>query len=128
MNYLSEKLETNRVPDLDLKDLKAIQISMLPPQAQKKMKAWIRSRHLIRSGNFFIFETVEYSTVDKFQDCLKALGGTLISVNPVKKIWIGDHRRVVLYRAKASLHTPHHDLQQYWIKYGSFHTRFDERA
>ena len=90
MNYLSKKLETTIEPDLDLKDLKTIQISMLPPQAQKKMKAWIRSRHLIRSGNFFIFETVEYSTVDKFQDCLKALGGTLICVEPIKKIWIGD--------------------------------------
>ena len=129
MNYLSKTLETKTLEttfDIDHPD--AIRISMLPPQAQKKMKSWIRSRHLIRSGNFFIFETVEYSTVEKFHDCLKAVGGTLISVDPVKKIWIGQHRRVVLYRAKASLHTPHHDLQAYWIKYGSFHTRFDERA
>ncbi|MEO0457077.1 MAG: CpeR family transcriptional regulator [Cyanobacteria bacterium P01_A01_bin.114] len=100
---------------------------MLPPEAEKKMQAWIRSRHLIRSGNFFMFETVEYSTIEKFQDCVQALGGTVICVEPTKKIWIGNHRRVVLYQAKASLHTPHHDLQQYWIKYGSFHTRFDER-
>ncbi|MGB7085811.1 MAG: CpeR family transcriptional regulator [Phormidesmis sp.] len=100
---------------------------MLPPPAEKKMQAWIRSRHLICAGNFFIFETVEFSTVDKFQDCVEALGGTLISVEPLKKIWIGTHRRVVLYRAKASLHTPHHELNQYWIKYGSFRTRFDDR-
>ena len=100
---------------------------MLPPPASKKMKAWIRSRHLICSGNFFVFETVEASTVDKFEACVGALGGTLISVEPLKKIWIGTHRRVVLYQAKASLHTPHHDLNQYWIKYGSFRTRFDER-
>ncbi|MEM6599550.1 MAG: CpeR family transcriptional regulator [Cyanobacteria bacterium P01_D01_bin.36] len=100
---------------------------MLPPPAKKKMQAWIRSRHLICSGNFFVFETVEYSTVDKFESCVEALGGTLISVEPLKKIWIGDHRRVVLYHAKASLHTPHHELNQYWIKYGSFRTRFDER-
>ncbi len=100
---------------------------MLPPPASKKMKAWIRSRHLICSGNFFIFETVEASTVDKFEACVVALGGSLISVEPLKKIWIGTHRRVVLHQAKASLHTPHHDLNQYWIKYGSFRTRFDER-
>ncbi|MEM8504419.1 MAG: CpeR family transcriptional regulator [Cyanobacteria bacterium P01_D01_bin.1] len=100
---------------------------MLPPPAAQKMKAWIRSRHLICSGNFFIFETVEASTVDKFEACVEALGGTLISVEPLKKIWIGTHRRVVLFQAKASLHTPHHDLNQYWIKYGSFRTRFDER-
>ena len=100
---------------------------MLPPSAKKKMQAWIRSRHLICSGNFYVFETVEYSTVDKFQACVESLGGTLISVEPLKKIWIGSHRRVVLYQAKASLHTPHHELNQYWIKYGSFRTRFDER-
>lgn len=108
--------------------LETLKTPMLPPEAQKKMQAWIRSRHLIRSGNFFIFETVEYSTIEKFQDCVKALGGTLICVEPLKKIWIGNHRRVVLHQAKASLHTPHHDLNQYWIKYGSFHTRFDERV
>jgi len=102
--------------------------TMLPPQAQKKMQAWIRSRHLICSGHFFILETVEYSTVERFSDCVASLGGTLISVDPVKKIWIGNHRQVILYQARASLHTPHHTLKQYWIKYGSFHTRFDERS
>ena len=90
------------------------------------MKSWIRSRNLIRSGNFFIFETVDYSTIEKFDECLKTLGGTLISVEPVKKIWIGNRKRV-LYRAKVSLHSQSHKLQQYWIKYGSFHTVFDER-
>lgn len=101
---------------------------MLPPEAQKKMQCWIRSRHLICSGHFFIFETVEYSTVERFDECVKSLGGTLICVEPIKKIWIGNHRQVIVYQAKASLHTPHHKLKQYWIKYGSFHTRFDERS
>jgi phycoerythrin-associated linker protein len=102
--------------------------SILPPIAQKKMQCWIRSRHLICSGNFFIYETVDYSAVDRFADCIQSLGGTLISVEPVGKIWMGERRQVILYRAKASLHTPHHALQQYWIKYGSFRTRFDERV
>lgn len=105
-----------------------IEEKMLPPQAEKKMQCWIRSRHLICSGNFFVFESVEYSAVERFTDCVKSLGGTLISVNPINKIWIGSHRQVILYQAKASLHTPHHNLKQYWIKYGSFHTRFDERS
>lgn len=100
----------------------------LPPEAQKKMQAWIRSRHLICSGHFYIFETVDYSAVDRFTDCIESLGGTLISVAPIGKIWMGDHRQVHLYRAKASLHTPCHTLKQYWIKYGSFRTRFDEQA
>lgn len=99
---------------------------MLTPVANKKMQCWIRSRHLIRSGNFFIFETLDYTAVERFEECVKSLGGTLISVEPVKLVWMGNHRQIMLYRAKASLHTPHHDLQQYWYKNGSHHTRFDE--
>jgi phycoerythrin-associated linker protein len=100
---------------------------MLPPEAQKKMQCWIRSRHLVCLRNFFVFETVDYSAVDRFSDCVAALGGTVISVDPVDKLWMGAHRQVMLYRARASLHTPNHDLKQYWIKYGSFRTRFDRQ-
>ena len=103
------------------------ELSMLPPQAEKKMKAWIRSRHLICSGNFFVLETVEFSTIDRFTNCVESLGGTVISVTPLRKVWIGNHRQVVLYQAKASLHTPHHNLNVYWYKNGSYRTRFDER-
>lgn len=104
------------------------QARMLPPEAQKKMQCWIRSRHLICSGNFYIFETVDYSTIERFGDCVQALGGTLIAVEPTGKIWMGAHRQVLLYRAKASLHAPCHNLKQYWIKFGSYRTRFDERV
>jgi phycoerythrin-associated linker protein len=100
---------------------------ILPPAAQKKLQGWIRSRHLICSGNFFVFETVDYSVIERFTTCISALGGTLITVESVGKIWMGDHRQVLLYRAKASLHTPCHNLKQYWIKYGAFYSRFDER-
>jgi phycoerythrin-associated linker protein len=106
--------------DLPLSKLETVETKMLPPEAQKKMQCWIRSRHLICSGNFFVFETVDYSVA--------ALGGTIISVEPIDKIWMGDHRQVVLYQAKASLHTPCHNLKQYWLKYGSFRTRFDGQA
>jgi phycoerythrin-associated linker protein len=99
---------------------------MLPPIARKKMQTWIRSRHLIVSGNFFIFETLDYTTVERFEECVVSLGGSLISVEGVKRVWIGTHRQIVLYQVKASLHTPHHDLKQYWYKNGSFHTKFDE--
>ena len=98
---------------------------MLPPEAQKKMQSWIRSRHLICSGNFFIFETVDGSTIERFSDCIAVLGGTVVSVESVDKIWMGNHRQVLLYRVMASLHTPGHTLKQYWIKYGNFRTRFD---
>lgn len=108
-----------------LASLGEVEIKMLPSEAQKKMQCWIRSRHLICSGNFFIFETVDYSAIDRFSECVVALGGTVIAVEPVDKIWMGDHRQVFLYQAKASLHTPCHNLKQYWLKYGSFRTRFD---
>ena len=100
---------------------------MLPTAARKKMQAWIRSRHLICSGHFFIFETLESSSLEHFERCIMSLGGTLISVEPVKKVWIGARRQVFLYQAKASLHTTCQELKKYWIKYGGFYTRFDER-
>lgn len=100
---------------------------MLPPIASKKMQTWIRSRHLIFDGQYIIFETFEYPAIERFEECIISLGGSLISVEPFKRIWMGNHRQVILYQAKASLHTPHHDLQQYWFKYGRFYTRFDER-
>jgi phycoerythrin-associated linker protein len=114
--------------DLSLPQLEASEAKILPPEAQKKMQGWIRSRHLICSGNFFVFETVDFSAVDRFSECVTALGGTVISVDPVDKIWMGDHRQVILYRAKASLHTPCHALKQYWLKYGGFRSRFDAQA
>jgi phycoerythrin-associated linker protein len=99
---------------------------MLPPIARRKMQAWIRSRHLICAGNFFLFETLDYTAVERFEECVKSLGGTLISVEPIKRVWMGTHRQIMLYQAKASLHTPHHELKQYWYKNGSLKTRFNE--
>lgn len=101
---------------------------MLTLQAKKKMQGWIRSRHLICSGNFFIFETLESSTLDRFGQCVTSLGGTLIWVRKAKIILIGNHRKVVLYRAKASVHTPHHHLKEYWFKYGGLATKFQENS
>lgn len=97
---------------------------LLPLKAQKKMQCWIRSRHLICAGNFFVFETVDYSTIERFTECVDVLGGTLISVEPINKIWMGDHRQVYLYQARASIHAPWTDLKNYWLKYGSFRSRF----
>ncbi|MDJ0705139.1 MAG: CpeR family transcriptional regulator, partial [Leptolyngbyaceae cyanobacterium MO_188.B28] len=91
----------------------SVDIATLTPQkklqsAKKRLQSWIRSRHVISSGNFFVFETVDYSALERFKDCIAVLGGAVISVDLIGKIWMGDHRQVILYRAKASLHTPHH--------------------
>jgi phycoerythrin-associated linker protein len=100
-------------------------VGVLPPIAQRKVQCWIRSRHVICSGNLFVFETVDYTAIERFIDCITALGGAVISIKSIGKISMGDHRQIILYQAKASLHTPHHDLKQYWFKYGSLQTRFD---
>jgi phycoerythrin-associated linker protein len=104
-----------------------VEAVMLPPEAEKKMQCWIRSRHLICSRNFFIFQTVDYAALERFTNCINALGGSVISVDSIDKIWMGNHRQVILYQVKASLHAPCHDLKQYWIKYGSFYTRFSSQ-
>jgi phycoerythrin-associated linker protein len=100
--------------------------AVIPPVACQKMRNWIRNRYLICSGSFFIFQSVEYSAVERFEECVSSLGGTLISVEPAKRVWIGQHRQVILYEAKASLHTPNHGLKQYWLQYGSFYTKFND--
>ncbi len=102
-------------------------VGILPPTAEKKLQNWIRSRHVICSRNFFIFETVDSTALERFSDCIAVLGGTVISVDSIGKFWIGNHRQVILYRVRASLHTPHHDLKQYWLKNGSFRTRFAQQ-
>jgi phycoerythrin-associated linker protein len=101
---------------------------MLPPVAIKKMQTWIRSRHLICSQKILIFETFDYPTVERFEDCLKSLGGELISVDALKKVWRGSHRQVILYQVKGTFNQVNHPIQQYWYENGSLYTRFDERC
>ncbi len=95
--------------------------------AISKLQTWIKSKHLICSGSFFILETVEYSMIERFETFIRVLGGTLINVDSTKRVFIGKHRQVILYQAKASLHTPHHDLKDYWKENGGNYTYFDER-
>lgn len=101
---------------------------MLPPVAKKKMQGWIRSRHLICSKNLLIFETFDYSTIERFEECLISLGGELKSVDTLKRVWRGNHRRVFLYQAKGIFPGSNHPIQQYWYENGSLYTRFDDRC
>ncbi len=66
-----------------------------------------------------------YPTIERFEECISSLGGTLISVDASQKVWIGKHRQVILYRAKASLNTLNHELKQYWFKYGGINSKFE---
>lgn len=98
-----------------------------PTCAIKKLKIWIKSHHLICEGNFFVLQTVEYSMVERFEKYIAMLGGSLISVESTKKISRGNHRQVILYQARASLHTPNHDLREYWQKYGGLCSKFEKQ-
>jgi len=98
---------------------------MIHPVAEKKLRSWVRSRHLICSCNYFVFESPEYTSIELFGDCIGTFGGSLSRVQRVGKIQVGNRRQLMLYRAKASLLIPNHSLKQYWIRHGSFHTRFD---
>jgi len=94
-------------------------------KAREKIKNWIRTRHIICQGNFFIFESLEYPTIERFEKYLSSLGGTLIVVNAVKKVWIGNHRKVILYQAKGTLYSELEEFKQYWFKYGGINSRFE---
>ena len=101
---------------------------MLPPVARKKMQSWVRSRHLICTNNKIIFESYDYSAIERFEECLISLGGELISVDILKKVWRGNHRQVILYQAQGRFDSPNHAIQQYWYENGSLYTKFDERC
>ena len=49
----------------------------------KQMKTWIRSQHLICVGSDFIFETVDQTQLDKFETCIRAMGGRIRTVKAV---------------------------------------------
>jgi phycoerythrin-associated linker protein len=100
---------------------------LLPPTATKKMQEWIDSKYLICSGNFFVFESLEYSQIEHFEECIASLGGTLISVEPIERIWNVNRRKKILYQAKASLQAFDRDLRQYWLKYGNSQSIFAQK-
>ena len=48
---------------------------MSASEAEKQLKTWIRSQHLICEGTDFIFETVDQTHLEKFERCIEAIGG-----------------------------------------------------
>ncbi|BAQ61069.1 CpeR homolog [Geminocystis sp. NIES-3708] len=106
---------------------RTLAVKINPSLATKKLQTWIKSRHLICSGNFFVLETVEYSMIERFEEYITILGGSLISVESIKKVPMGNHRQVILYQVKASLHTPNHQLKEYWQRYGAISSKFEQR-
>lgn len=95
--------------------------------AHKLLKAWIRSQHLICLGTDFIFETVDQSHVERFEQCMLDCGGHVREVRAVGNWPMGPNRSFKVLRAVASIPRPGgEELVQYWASRGGRSTRFSE--
>ena len=70
--------------------------------ADKQMKAWIRSHHLICEGSDFVFETVDQTQLEKFEQCLNKMGGKIRTVKAVGNWPMGPNRTFKILRASFS--------------------------
>ena len=96
-------------------------------EADKQMKAWIRSHHLICEGSDFMFETVDQTQLEKFEECLKIMGGKIRSVKAVGNWPMGPNRTFKILRATAAVPRPGGEkLVTYWAKKGNKQTRYSD--
>ena len=96
-------------------------------EATKYLRGWIRSQHLICFDQDFIFETIDQSHLDRFENCLIALGGKVRSVDAIGNWPMGTGRTFKILRAKAYVPRPGGEkIVEYWAKNGSITTRYSE--
>lgn len=95
--------------------------------AEKQLRTWIRSQHLICQGTDFIFETVDQAQLERFESCLGSIGGRVREVKAVGNWPMGPNRSFKILRAIASVPRPGgEDLVQYWASRGANKTRYSE--
>ena len=95
--------------------------------AEKQLKAWIRSQHLICEGTDFIFETVDQTHLEKFECCIEELGGKVRKVSAAGNWPMGPRRTFKILRATAAVPRPGGEhLVTYWAKRGTKRTRYAE--
>jgi len=95
--------------------------------AEKQLRRWIRSQHLICVGTDFLFETVDQAQLDRFEQSLEALGGHIREVKAVGNWPMGPNRSFKVLRALASVPRPGGEkIVQYWASRGSNQTRYAE--
>lgn len=93
----------------------------------KQFRQWIRSHHLICQGTDFIFETVDQSLIERFESCLHAAGGEVISIKEVGHWPMGPRRIFKILRATARVPRPTcQGIVSYWAIHGSNFTRYSE--
>ena len=96
-------------------------------QAEKQLRNWIRSQHLICIGTDFLFETVDQAQLDRFEQALESIGGRVREVRAVGNWPMGPNRNFKILRALASVPRPGGErLVQYWAQRGSQQTRYAE--
>ena len=102
---------------------------MDPATAKKKLRAWIRSQHLICDQGDFVFETVDQGQLDRFDEAIRCLGGHVRHVKAMGNWPMGPKRSFKVLRAQAPVPRPLAvDLVQYWAERGSSQTRYSEIA
>ena len=95
--------------------------------SNKQIKSWIRSQHLICVGTDFIFETVDQTQLEKFEQCIQEIGGRVRTVKAVGNWPMGPNRSFKILRAISSVPRPGgEELVTYWAKKGSNQTRYSE--
>ena len=111
----------------ELDKIRAEQVKMNRLDAEKYLKGWIRTQHLICFDQDFIFETVDQSHLERFEKCLVLLGGRVRSVEAVGNWPMGTGRAFKILRTKASVPRPGcEQIIEYWAKNGSTQTRYSD--
>ena len=100
---------------------------MSASEAEKQLKTWIRSQHLICEGTDFIFETVDQTHLEKFEHCIEAIGGRVRKIAAAGNWPMGPRRTFKILRATAAVPRPGGEsLVTYWAKRGTTRTRYAE--
>ena len=100
---------------------------MSQPDAEKQLKAWIRSQRLICEGTDIIFETVDQTRLEKFEHCIELFGGHVRKVAAAGHCPMGPRRTFKILRATAAVPRPGGEtLVTYWAKRGNSRTRYAE--
>lgn len=96
-------------------------------EIENLLKGWIRSQNLICISNQFVFETVDQTALEKFENCIVLLGGQIKSITAIGNWPMGPRRSFKILRAIALIpKTNSQNLVIYWAKKGSKNTRYNE--
>ena len=94
--------------------------------AEKQLRTWIRSQHLICQGTDFIFETVDQAQLERFESCLGSMGGRVREVKAVGNWPMGPNRSFKILRAIASVPRPGGRTGAVLASRGANKTRYSE--